>query len=81
MHRSIGIVRALDQMGRITLPEELRNHFNINHDDEVEIYTEDESIVLMKYSPVCLICGSAVDLVELKDNYVCRECIKGTKAV
>lgn len=78
--KSTGIVRKVDELGRIVLPKELRATFDIKHRDPLEIYVDGENIVLRKYEPACIFCGSAVDVVTFKDKKVCKECIENLKA-
>ena len=74
--KSTGIVRKVDQLGRIVLPKELRNVLDIPEGTPVEIYTEGETIILKKYAPDCLFCGESDDLVNLKGKWVCKSCLK-----
>lgn len=77
--KSIGIVRKVDELGRIVLPKELRNTFKIDHKDPIEIFVEGDSIILKKYEPACLFCGNASDVVTYMDKKVCKECISKLK--
>ena len=75
--KSTGIVRAVDELGRIVLPKELRISMDINKKgDSVEIFIEDDKIILKKYQPACIFCANANDVVYLKGKLVCRDCIK-----
>lgn len=73
--KSIGIVRDVDALGRVVLPKELRDTMNIGQKDPLEIYVEGDSIILRKYEPACLFCGSAGAMVTLKDKRICKECL------
>ena len=73
--KATGIVRKVDQLGRIVLPIELRRTLGIEIRDPLEIFVENDSIILRKYAPACILCGEAGDLVEYKGKKVCRECI------
>ena len=77
--KSTGIVRRIDELGRIVLPAEMRRIFNINEKDAVEIFTKDDMIVLKKYDSVCIFCGSSNDLKSFKDKGVCPKCAKELK--
>ena len=70
-----GIVRKMDELGRIVLPIEIRNTLDINAKDSLEIFVEDGSIILKKYQPSCIFCGSAEDNVVFGDKRVCKACI------
>lgn len=74
--KSTGIVRPVDSLGRIVLPIELRRVLGINEKDQVEIYTEGDTIVLRKYQPTCVFCHSEHNLVDFKGLNVCEECKK-----
>lgn len=74
--KSIGILRRIDELGRIVLPKELRTAFNIHSGDALEIYTEkDNTIILKKYQQNCIFCGSDENLQEYKGQLVCKSCI------
>ena len=72
--KSTGIVRKVDELGRIVLPIELRRTLNINEKDSLEIFVDNDKIVLQKYEPACIFCGSADDIVNYKGRNVCAEC-------
>jgi transcriptional pleiotropic regulator of transition state genes len=75
--KSTGIVRKVDELGRIVLPKELRNVLNIKERDPLEIFVDDENrIILKKYEPACVFCGSMKDIVSYKGYNVCSECGK-----
>lgn len=76
--KASGIVRKVDELGRIVLPIELRRTLGIEVRDPLEIYVDGESIMLRKYTPACVICGEVGDLVEFKGKKVCRKCIAET---
>ena len=72
--KSIGMVRKMDDLGRIVLPIELRRQFNIEQRDALEIYTEDDKIILKKYEPACIFCGDASTVMNYKGKNICPEC-------
>jgi transcriptional pleiotropic regulator of transition state genes len=74
--KSTGIVRKLDELGRIVLPIELRRTLNLAEKDAVEIYVDGEQIVLQKYQPNCIFCGEGKSFVEYKGRTVCQSCAK-----
>ncbi|MCL2096210.1 MAG: AbrB/MazE/SpoVT family DNA-binding domain-containing protein [Oscillospiraceae bacterium] len=78
--KSTGIVRKIDELGRIVLPAEMRRIFNINEKDAVEIFTKDDMIVLKKYDLSCVFCGTTDDLKVFKDKNVCPKCAKELKS-
>ena len=72
--KSTGIVRKIDNLGRITLPIELRRNLDVECGDPLEIYTETNSIVLKKYEPDCVFCGSTEKLTNYRGKNVCEAC-------
>lgn len=73
--KSTGIVRKVDQLGRIVLPAELRKTLNVVDKDPIEIYVDGESIVLKKYEPSCVFCGEAKDTKHFEGKNICSKCI------
>ena len=73
--KSTGIIRKVDDLGRIVLPIELRRMLDIAERDELEIFVEGDRIVLQKYEPACIFCDSSLSLTALKGKNVCRDCI------
>ncbi len=75
--KSLGIVRRIDHVGRIVLPMELRRKFDLKDDEtSMEIFVEDDKIILKKYEPACIFCGSADNVVDYMHKKVCRDCIE-----
>ncbi len=74
--KSTGMVRDIDEMGRIVIPKELRKSFDLNIKDHVEIFTDGDCIVLKKYNPGCTFCGAVSDLKMYKQKLVCNKCIE-----
>ena len=72
--KSTGIIRKVDDLGRIVLPIELRRTLDIAERDELEIFMENDRIILQKYEPACIFCGSARALVNYRGKNVCGEC-------
>ena len=73
--KATGIVRKVDELGRVVIPIELRNKFDIKVKDPIEIFVESNSIVLRKYEPNCIFCGDSKDLINHNDKLVCKKCI------
>ena len=73
--KSTGIVRRVDELGRIVLPIELRRSLNINERDTLEIFVDDERIILKKYEPADIFTGSMDDLIEYKGKKLSKESI------
>lgn len=74
--KSTGIIRKVDDLGRIVLPIELRRMLDIEERDELEIYMENERIILQRYEPSCIFCGSSRDLISYRGRNVCQDCIR-----
>ena len=75
--KSTGIVRKVDELGRIVLPIEMRRTLGITQKDSLEMFSDGEAIILRKYSPACLFCGSTQDNIEYRGKRVCMNCIEG----
>ena len=73
--RTTGIIRRLDDLGRVVLPIELRRKLGLEDHDRVEILVEDERIILQKYQPNCCFCGGGKNLKEFQGKLVCEKCI------
>ena len=74
--KSTGIVRKVDELGRIVLPIEMRRTLDIEERDPLEIFVEGESIILRKYQAACVFCGSTKDLVGVAGKNACPDCIR-----
>lgn len=72
--KSTGIVRKVDELGRVVIPIEIRNKFDIAEKDPIEIYVDGSCIILKKYEPNCIFCGNAKNLISYKDKLVCSKC-------
>lgn len=73
--KSTGIVRNIDELGRIVVPKEIRRKLGIANTDPVEIYVEGDKIILTKYLPVCHFCSGSENVVEYKGKKICKACI------
>ncbi len=76
MMKSTGIVRKVDELGRIVLPIELRRTLEINVKDAIEIYVEGNTVILKKYEPACIFCGNAKNVTTYKDKNICADCLE-----
>jgi transcriptional pleiotropic regulator of transition state genes len=77
--KSTGVVRRIDELGRIVLPVELRRTLDIEEGDSLEIFTESDTIVLKKYAPGCVFCGDVDNIETFKGKHVCKSCIAKLK--
>lgn len=74
--KSTGIVRKVDELGRIVLPIELRRTLGIEEKDRIEIFVDGESIILRKYQLACIFCDNAKDIINYKGKNICPDCIR-----
>ena len=77
MLKSTGIVRKVDDLGRVVIPRELRRTLGIEQGDPLEIFVDGDRIVLKKYSPGCVFCGIVDNLIVVQDKRICRRCVDG----
>ncbi|MBC7076186.1 MAG: AbrB/MazE/SpoVT family DNA-binding domain-containing protein [Syntrophomonadaceae bacterium] len=73
--KSTGVVRKVDELGRIVIPIELRRTMGIEEKDALEIYVDDEKIILKKYEPACIFCGNAEEVTNYKGKNLCKNCL------
>jgi transcriptional pleiotropic regulator of transition state genes len=74
--KSTGIVRKVDELGRIVLPIEMRRTLDIAEKDALEIYVEGASVILKKYKPSCIFCDSNKDIIQFKGKNICPKCLR-----
>ena len=72
--KSTGIIRKMDELGRVVIPIEIRNQFGISEKDPMEIYVDGSNIVLKKYEPNCIFCGNTKNLIDYNNKLICEEC-------
>ena len=74
--RATVITRKIDEVGRIVVPKELRDKLDLKYKDAVDIYVEEDRIILRKYEPSCVFCGEASNVIQFKGKNVCPNCAK-----
>ena len=79
--KSTGIVRKVDELGRIVLPIELRRNLDIAERDELEIYVDGDNVILHKHEAACVFCGGGSMLYPYQGKHVCGKCIKSLEAL
>ena len=79
--KATGIVRTVDELGRIVLPIEMRRTLDIAERDALEIYVEGSSVILKKYKPSCIFCDSTKEVTEFKGKNICPKCLKELKGI
>lgn len=72
--KKTGIVRKVDAVGRVVIPSELRDQLCMQEDDSIEIYFEEEGIVLRKFRSICFFCGSDQEVIPFKNSCLCKKC-------
>ena len=77
--KSTGIVRRIDELGRIVLPIEIRKNLNLGSRDAVEIFVNEDTIVLKKYEPACIFCGSKDNASLFRGKIICDKCLSELK--
>lgn len=73
--KSTGIVRKVDNLGRIFIPKEVRDTLQFNNNEPLEIFTDGKQIFLKSYNPGCILCGEMKDIRSFKEKKVCQSCI------
>lgn len=73
--KTTGIIRKVDELGRVVLPIELRRTMDIAVKDELEIYMDNNRIILQKFEPACIFCASSRNLVNYRGKNICQDCI------
>ena len=79
--KSTGIIRKVDELGRIVLPIELRRNLDIAERDELEIYVDGDNVILRKHEASCIFCGSVNALIQYQGKYVCEACASSLEAL
>jgi len=78
--KSTGIVRKVDELGRVVIPIELRRTMNIHEKDALEIFVDGERIILEKYEPACIFCGNADNMRNIMGKNICTDCLSSIKS-
>lgn len=79
--KSTGMVRKVDELGRIVLPISIRQNMGIEARDSVEIFTDENRIILQKYQSSCIFCNNADEILYFNDQRICRECLEKLKKI
>ena len=77
--KSTGIIRKVDELGRIVLPKEMRTTFDIKERDPIEIFVEGDNIILKKYNPTCIFCGNSENIYIYSGKNICKNCLDDLK--
>ncbi len=73
--KATGIVRNIDELGRIVIPKSMRTRMDMKCGDPVEIYVDGANIILTKFAAHCIFCGSSESIESFKGKKLCKACI------
>ncbi len=79
--KASGMIRKVDELGRIVLPVELRRGLGIEDKDALEIFVDEDRIILKKYESTCIFCGNPQPAGEFKGKRICEACMKALKKI
>ncbi len=71
--------RSVDELGRIILPTQIREIFDIKPGNKLSIYADEEKVILKTGRSVCRLCGS--EKIENEDLMICADCIRKIKSI
>lgn len=78
--KSVGIIRKIDELGRIVIPMSIRQSLNMNIRDPLEIYVDGDRVILQKHeTAACVFCGETKDAIAFNDKYICPKCLEALK--
>ena len=77
--KSTGIIRRVDELGRIVIPKEMRTKLDIAEDTPMEIHMEGDTIVMKKDVSGCILCGSTEDVTDFRAKKICRACVRAIR--
>ena len=77
--KATGIVRKIDELGRIVIPMEIRTQFDISVRDSLEIFVDESNIIIKKIESSCIFCGNTKDLTNFKGKLICANCVSSFK--
>ena len=78
--KATGIIRNIDELGRIVIPKEIRKEMDIKSNQPIEIYVDEGKIILCKYSPSCLFCAGTENVTLFKEKRICKSCLDELKS-
>ncbi len=77
--KSTGVVRKIDEMGRVVIPMEIRKTLDIKDGDSLEIFVDNDNIIFHKYQPSCIFCGNCDNVEFYAGKRICHDCIERLK--
>ena len=75
MLKPVGNIKKVDKLGRILIPVNVRRMLGLSEGSQLEVLTDENSLVLRKYIPQCIFCANDEDLIDYKDSYICKRCL------
>lgn len=79
--KSTGMIRRLDELGRVVIPKEIRKQLDIDEKDSLEIFVDKKNIILKKVEDTCVFCEKSKDLISYKGKLICKECLENILAI
>lgn len=76
-----GFIMKVDRLGRVVIPKPIRKKYELNTDDTLEVFIDDNGFFLKKYVKTCAFCGKDENLTDFKDKVVCEDCLKELKGL
>ena len=77
--KSIGIIRKIDELGRIVIPMSIRQSLDMNVRDPLEIYVDGDRVILQKHQSSCVFCGESKGVISFNDKYICPKCLEALR--
>ena len=77
--KATGIVRKIDDLGRLVIPRELRRTLDWSVGDPMEVFVEGGNVVIKKYEPACIFCREASGVSKYKEKNICKKCMDELK--
>ena len=74
--KAAGYLVRVDNLGRIVIPVRIRRSMELHSDSCLELFTEDNRIIMQKYQESCVFCQSEDNLTEYNGKHICQTCLK-----
>jgi transcriptional pleiotropic regulator of transition state genes len=79
--KATGIVRRIDELGRVVIPIELRRTLGVEEKDPMEIFVQDDMVIFKKFQPGCTFCGNVEHVKTHQGKAICQTCITALQTV
>ncbi len=70
----MGHIGKVDKLGRVVIPSSMRKNYDIDNGETIEMLSVDEGILIRKYQPGCMFCGSIEDTALFEGHMICKSC-------